>query len=105
MQVRSSVVPSSVGNSGSGFGSGFGSRVRSGVQVRASVQGSGLEFRFGLQLMGSGPEFGQEFRFGVRFRVRVGAPSSVLSSGSEFGSGFCGVRNVGLGVLVQGPRL
>ena len=29
-----------------------------------------------------------EFRFGVRLRVRVGAPSSVLSSGSEFGSGF-----------------
>ena len=109
--------------SGSEFGSGFESgrrtspecrfgvwwsRVWSGVQVRASVQGSGpefgLEFRFGLQLMGSGPEFGREFRFGVRFRVRapfgvrfwvrVGAPSSVLSSGSEFGSGFGGVRNV-----------
>ena len=68
-------VPSSVWSSAFGFGS----RVRSRVQVRGSVQGSG-------------PEFGLEFRFGVRFWVRV-APSSVLSSGSEFGSGFCGVRN------------
>ena len=99
-------APSSVWSSGSGFGSEFGRRscVRSGVrrvQVRASVQGSGpkfgLEFR-GVQVrgsvQGSGPEFSLAFRFGVRLRVRVGAPSSVLSSGSEFGSGFCGVRNV-----------
>ena len=103
-------VPRWVWSSGSGFGSGFGSRVRSGVQVRASVQGSGpkfgLEISFGGfrcrvqsgvqvqgSVQGSGPEFSLEFRFGVRFRVRVGAPSSVLSSGSEFGSGFCGVRN------------
>ena len=52
--------------------------------------------------MGSGPEFGQEFRFGVRFWARVGTPSSVLSSGSEFGSGFCGVRNVRVRVRVTG---
>ena len=45
--------------------------MRSGVQVRASTQGSG-------------PEFGLEFRFGLRFRVRV--PSSVWSSAYGFGS-------------------
>ena len=75
----------------------------SGVQVRGSVQGSGTEFGLEsrVQVRGSvqdsGPEFSLEFRFGVRFRVRGGAPSSVLSSGSEFGSGFCGVRNAFLG--------
>ena len=46
-------VPTLVWSSGPGFGS-LVSRVRSGVQVRVSVQGSG-------------PEFGLEFRFGVQF--------------------------------------
>ena len=68
VQVQSSVPGSSRGaelvlSAGSEFGGGVRwSRVWSGVQVRASVQGSG-------------PEFGLEFRFGLRFRVRV--PSSV----------------------------
>ena len=65
------------------------SRVRSGVQVRGSVQSSG-----------KGPAFGLGFGFRVRvpssvWRSRSGfgssgvpAPSSVGSSGSGFGSGF-----------------
>ena len=50
--------------------------------------------------MGSGPEFGREFRFGLRFRVRV--PSSVLSSGSEFGSGSGRGAEFRFGLQVRG---